>query len=251
MILHAILVDDEINGLKSLELLCDQFIDEVEIVSATTNPVEAISLINAYRPDMVFMDISMPQLNGFEVLEKLRFKNFFLVFTTAHKNYALQAIKQGATDYLLKPIDIRELKLTIHKIQQKIAEQKGVPDVLEILKNINEKHNLRINLPTKTSLEYVLPEDIVYIQAESNYTLVSLTNGENMEVTKSLRSFETLLCTTNSSFLRVHHSYIINLDYVTRYIKDNNGFAVLKGKRTIPISRQKKEQFLKCIDFPL
>lgn len=245
------LVDDEINGLKSLELVCKQLDKELEIVSKTTDPVEAITLINTYRPNIVFMDISMPELNGFEVLEKLRFREFFLVFTTAHKNYALQALKQGATDYLLKPIDVREVRKTIEKIKLRILEKTQMPDVYEILKHIGLKRSFRINLPTKTSLEYVFPSSIIYLKAESNYTLVYLTNGEHVEVIKSLGSFEELLCNNELHFIRVHNSYIINIDYITRYIKDDGGFVVMNGKKTIPVSRQKKAELLKSIDLPL
>lgn len=246
--LHAIIVDDEINGLKSLELVCKELTEDITIVNATTNPLEAINLINTYRPDVVFMDISMPQLNGFEVIEKLKFRNFFLVFTTAHKHYALQALKQGATDYLLKPIDIRELRKTIDRIKQKMGEKHGLPDMFATLKRINEKHNFRIHLPTRNSLEYVYPSDIVYLKAESNYTMVYLINSESVEVTRSMRNFEDQLCTTNLNFLRVHNSYIINLDYVTRYLKDDGGFVVMNGKKTIPVSRQKKDELFKGIN---
>jgi len=249
--IHAVLIDDEINGLKSLELLIEELKHEVKIVGTTTDAVEAIELINSYRPDIVFLDISMPQLNGFEVLERLQFKTFHLVFTTAHRNFALRAIKQGATDYLLKPVDKKELFVAIERVKYKIAENQLRPDVSEMLKHINEVQNLRVLLPTKKSTEYVVPASILYIEANSNHALVHLTNGQNIEVTNNLKDFEQQLCKKEISFMRIHNSYIININYVTRYIKDDGGFVVLQGKKTIPVSRQKKDEFLKLINFPV
>lgn len=246
---HAIIIDDEINGLKSLELLLADLKQEIKIVGTTTDAVEAIELINSYRPDVVFLDISMPQLNGFEVLERLQFKNFHLVFTTAHRNFALKAIKQGAVDYLLKPVDIKELYETVARIKEKMAEGQVKTDMYELLKRLNEVQNMRVLLPSKKSTEYVFPADIIYIEARSNNSQVGLTNGQLIEVISNLKDFEYQLCKKESSFMRVHHSYIINVDYVTRYIKDDGGIAVLKGKKSIPISRQRKEDFLKKINF--
>ncbi len=248
--IHAIIVDDEINGLRSLQLLLEEFSNEIKIVNLTNNAYEAVDMINNFRPDVVFMDISMPQLNGFEVLERLEFKNFYLVFTTAHKKFALTAIKYGATDYILKPIDKKELEACIKKIQHKIQEQGVRPDVFEMLKFINEKNNFKVHLPTKKGIEYVIPRNIIYIEANSNYSIVSLTNGQNVQVTNALKDFELQLCKKDFNFIRVHHSYIINIDYVTRYIKDDGGLAVLKGIKKIPISRQKKDEFLTLINFP-
>src|SRR6185312_14447141 len=169
--IHAVLIDDEINGLKSLELLVGTLKEEIKIVGVTTDPLVAIELINVYRPDIVFLDISMPQLDGFEVLERLEFKNFHLVFTTAHKKFAVRALKHGAIDYLLKPIDRKELISAVERVKQKMQEGKS-PDVYEILKQINETQNARVVLPTKTGNEYVMASSIVYMEADSNYALV-------------------------------------------------------------------------------
>lgn len=247
--IHAVLIDDEINGLKSLELLFEELRTEVKLVGMATDAFEAIDLINTYRPDVVFLDISMPQLDGFEVLERLRFKNFHLVFTTAYRQFALRALKFGAIDYLLKPVDKKELYIAVDKVKEKMKEDQERPDVYEILKKINETKNKRILLPAKKTTEYVVPADIIYIEANSNTSFVTLTNEQTIEVTTNLKEFEQQLCTREINFMRVHHSYIINLDYVTRYIKDEGGFAILRGKKTIPISRQKKEEFLKAINF--
>lgn len=247
--IHAVLIDDEINGLKSLELLLEGLKDRVKVVGTTTDALQGIEMINIYRPDIVFLDISMPNLDGFEVLERLTFKNFDLVFTTAYRKFALRALKLGAMDYLLKPVDRKELYATVNRIADKIVAGQTKPDIYGILKQFNETNKMRILIPSRKTTEYVNPSDIVYIEANSNTSLVSLTNDQIIEVTTNLKGFEQQLCSREIGFMRVHHSYIINIDYVTRYIKDDGGFATLRGKKTIPVSRPKKEEFLKAINF--
>lgn len=248
--LHAILVDDEEDGLRSLELLLDGFKEEVKIVGSSADVFEAIELINSYRPDIVFLDISMPELNGFELLDRLQFRNFHLVFTTAHRNYGLRALKEGASDYLLKPVDREELADCILKIRSRIKEEKATPpDIYEVLKTFQALNSTRILLPTRTSTEYVLPADIIYIEADSRYSHVYLSNEQSIQVLCNLKEFEKQICNPVSAFLRVHNSFIINTDYVTRYIKDDGGFAVMRGQKMIPVSKQKKEEFLKAINF--
>lgn len=248
--MHAILVDDEIDGLRSLELLLQGFEEDVKIVGSTSNVFEAVELINSYRPDVVFLDISMPELNGFELLEALRFRKFHLVFTTAHRNYGLRALKEGASDYLLKPIDRKELNVCLQKIKVRITQENvAPPDIYQILKVFNASNNTRVLLPTKASTEYVLPRDIVYIEANSRNAHVYLVNDQSVEVLCKLKDFEKQLCNGINGFLRIHNSYIVNIDYITRYIKDEGGFVVMRGKKAIPISKQKKEEFQKAINF--
>lgn len=245
--IRAVIIDDEINGVKSLELTIATFNKDVEVVNSTTDPVEGIEMINSSRPDVVFLDISMPKLNGFEMLEKLEYKDFHLIFTTAYKKYALQALKQEATDYLLKPVDARELNKAVEKVKQNMAEKSRRPDIFQLLKEIAGMQCLKVHLPTKSGTEYVTPNDIVYIEADSNYSKVFLTNGSTVNVTNALKEYEQLLCTKELFFIRVHKSFIINLNYVTRYLRENGGSVVVKGNITIPISRPHKETFLRAI----
>jgi two-component system LytT family response regulator len=244
--IHAIIVDDEINGLKSLELLIREFEPEVSIVETTTDPEEAISIINLYRPDIVFLDINMPKLNGFEMLDQLEYRDFYLVFTTAHKQYGLQALKQNATDYLLKPVDIRELRKAIEAVKHKMAENQQKPNIYQLLKDMYELQNVKVHLPTKTSTEFVSLADIIYVEADSKYALVGLTNGSIIEVTNGLKEYEQQLCRKELRFLRIHNSFIINLDYAVRLMKDGSA-VTMKGKKIIPVSRQKKDELLRTI----
>ena len=246
--LHAVIIVDELNGMRSLELLITKFINGVNIVAATTDPLQGVELINNYRPDVVFLDIQMPNLSGFELLEKLRFREFYLVFTTAHSEYGLRAIKQSATDYLLKPVGLLELEQAVARINNKIQEKQRVPDAFEGLRQIYESQRIRIAIPVKAGVEYLLPNDIAFMEANSNSTIVHCAEGEKLLAYKTLKEYELQLCKTELSFIRIHNSFIINLNHVTRYLKEDGGYAVLQGKKTIPVSQHKKEQFLKLIN---
>ena len=248
--LHAIIIDDEPSGLRSLELLLEKFVPGVKLVAQTTSGTEGIKLINNYRPDIVFLDIYMPGLNGFDLLEKLEFRNFHLIFTTAYEEYALKAIKQSATDYLLKPVDPEDLKNAVTKVMQKKKEKENAPDIFKLTKEITElteKQSTKIALPGKNGIQFVAPEDITYIEANSNHSIVTLSNDNTVTVTKALKDYEAQLCTKNSTFIRIHNSFIINFNYVTKYLKEDGGYAVIKNKKNIPLSKNKKEEFLKLI----
>lgn len=244
--IHAIIVDDELHGLKSLEILIQDFCEGVNIVGKTTDAIEAIALINLYRPDVVFLDIAMPKLNGFDVLERLEYRKFYLVFTTAYHQYALRALKQGATDYLLKPINVAELQKAFEKVKYSLAAEERQPDVYEMLQKVYLTRNMKVHLPTKSATEYVLPNDIVYIEANSKHATVGLVNGTTVNVTNGLKDYEQQLCREDLNFMRVHHSFIVNLHYIVRCLKDGSTLT-MTGKKIIPVSRQKKDEVLRVI----
>jgi two-component system LytT family response regulator len=246
--LHALIVDDEENGLRSLELLIKKFTPEIKVVAMTTEAIKSVELINNYRPDVVFLDINMPNMNGFEVLDKISFKNFHLIFTTAHEEYALRAIKQRAIDYLLKPIDGDDLRAAVVKVQKAIKQKLAVPDALRLLSELNEPEIIRVSVPTKAGVDLVSASEILYIEADSNNASITFANGNQTKVTRSLKEYEEMLCIKDGGFIRIHNSFIINVNYVTRYLKEDGGYAVLDNKKSIPVSKQKKDEFLKRIN---
>jgi two-component system LytT family response regulator len=246
--IHAVIIDDEMSGVISLELLLGKFVKDVKVVATTTDAAKGITIINDYRPDIVFLDINMPGLNGFELLERLEYRNFSLIFSTAHEEYALKALKLDASDYLLKPIDLEELKKAVKKVKQRIDERLNLPDVLTRLKEIGEIRSLRIPLPTKNNIEYISPAQVLYIEADSNYSTVTLSNGVKESVNQSLKEYEKLLCRNGFGFMRIHNSFIVNLFYVTRYLREDGGYVVVQGHKTIPVSKNKKAEFLKKIN---
>jgi two-component system LytT family response regulator len=246
--LYCVIIDDESSGIKSLELLIKKFCTDLKVVATSIDSVSGVDIINNYRPDIVFLDINMPNLNGFELLKKLEFKNFHLIFTTAHREYALQAIKQSAIDYLLKPVDPDDIRMAVEKVKNIIKEQKAGPDVLKILKEIEDTREIKITLPVKNGIEYIPVKEVLYIEARSNNSLVVLVNNKSVTVAKALKEFETQICKAELPFIRIQNSFIINMNYVTRFVKEDGGYAVMQDKKNIPISKNKKDEFLKWIN---
>lgn len=249
MLLHALIIDDEENGIVTLDLMIKKYVPEVKVVAKTTNPEEGVELINKLRPDIVFLDINMPGMNGFQLLEKVNFQRFHLIFTTAYEEYALKAIKKNALDYLLKPVDGDDLKRAVKKVIEKASSVSDYQNALNLLKNLREQREIKISIPVKDGIRVVNAEEIIYIEANSNHATVLLSDKSKHEVNKSLKEFETQLCDGSTRFIRLHNSFIINVNHVTRYLPEDGGYAVLADEKTIPISKVKKEEFLSMINF--
>lgn len=248
MRLRAIIIDDEQTGIETLKFLIEKYITDVKIVAQTTIASEAIELIENYMPEIVFLDISMPEMDGFELLEKLSWKNFHLVFTTAHQEYGLKALKNGAFDYLLKPIDHKDLKLAVEKIKIKLATEKNILPEMDFTP-LNELQQLPTNklaVTSKQGVEYVELTDIISLESRSNYTLIYLNNDKTLLTPKTLKEFETQLCGNNLQYIRVHNSFIINLHKVLRYIKDNDDI-IMTNNQKIPLSKSRREVFFKWL----
>lgn len=226
--LRAIIIDDELTGINTLKLLIEKHTPDVRIIASSTDPHEGIKIINDYLPDILFLDVSMPKMNGFELLEKLSFRSFHLVFTTAHNEYALQAIKNKATDYLLKPIDIDELKTCIDAITT-IPATKPVPN--NSLKNIA--------LSVKDGVIFVKPEEIIRLEAEGSYTMFILKNNQKHLVSKGLKEYENLLLT--ESFFRCHNSHIVNLYEVTKLVSNEGLFVRMSDNSLVEVSKRSKD----------
>lgn len=244
--LRAVLIDDELMGINSLHILLDKYCPKVKSVAESRNPEMAIGLIENYRPDIVFLDINMPKMNGFELLENLKWKDFDLIFTTAHQEFALKALKSNAVDYLLKPIDPDELKAAVNKIllrregREKNNNLESYQGILEDLAQLN-KHKLIVH--SKTGLETIETNTIVCMESKSNYTQLYLDNDQNLISSKTLKEYEQILCGLKSPFMRVHNSYIINLRKVLRYLRSSDS-VVMQNEQQIPISKSRKEEFL-------
>lgn len=246
--LRAIIIDDEPDGVKALSLIIQKFIPDLKVVALTTNALEGIDFINNYQPEVVFLDINMPLLDGFELLENIQFKKFNLIFTTAHSEYGLKALKNGAIDYLLKPINIGELKQAVERVkkkQQELTPQINVNALLDLI----AIEKFKVPIPTKTSIEYVFTKDLVCIEADTHHSKVSLANvnGEIIAI-KSLKEYDELLCKPDSIFIRIHNSFIININFVFKYLKENGGYVVMQNSKKIPVSKYKKAELLKAIN---
>ena len=248
--LRAVLIDDEFMGLNSLHILLDKHCPKVRSVAESRNPEAAIEMIENYCPDIVFLDINMPQMSGFEMLERLKWKNFDLIFTTAHQEYALKALKSEAVDYLLKPIDPEELKAAVNKVIKRRSQNgqgnslEGYNEVLNTLPLINKP---KVIVNSKAGIESIETQMIISLESKSNYTQLFLENEQSIISSKTLKEYEQILCGDRSSFMRVHHSFIINLNKVLRYIKSSE-MVVMQNEQEIPISKSRKEDFLKWLE---
>lgn len=247
--LKAILVDDEENSISSLKEKINRHCPQVEILTTCDNAQKGITAIDSLKPDIVFLDIEMPLMNGFLMLQHLTFKNFELVFTTAYDHYAIKAIRFSALDYLVKPIEIEELQAAIKRAGEK--QQKATPNQrLEVLlDNLGQKvhERLRIAVPTNSGLEFLKIENIIYLEASVNYTHIFLTDGRKFTVSRTMKDFEEML--SPDTFLRIHHSHIINKNFAEKYIRGEGGQVVLSNGTVLDIAKRKKAEFLQAIGY--
>ncbi|NDV14451.1 response regulator [Muricauda sp. TY007] len=240
--LEAVIVDDEIKALQSLSWELTNLSDEVDIIASFTDAREALDYLEQNTPDCLFLDIEMPAMDGFQFIKNLKNKNFPVVITTAYNQYALQALKNEAIDYLLKPIDSDDLEETIAKIKKFNSKNLNIDRLEKILLNFNaESQNKKITINTDGKLVFLNSDDILYAESDGNYSTIFLTDGQKILLTKKLKEVNTLL--PQNSFYRIHNSYIINLNKIKEFLK-TDGYVVLESNHKIPVSRQKKSDFL-------
>lgn len=242
--LKTILIDDEENALQSLEWELLNLKEDIQILGKFTNPNHAVKFIEENEIDCIFLDIEMPVMDGFQLLEKLHNRDFSIIITTAYVKYALSAIKERAIDYLLKPIDIDDLRITVAKVR-KIKEEKvyrdKLEDALQLLNSSSLTTEKKIGISVDGKIIFLVPSEILYCESDGNYCSIFLTNNKKLFVTKKLKDIQLLL--PPHLFYRIHHSYVINLEKVREYLK-TDGYVVLDENKRIPVSRQKKSLFL-------
>ena len=236
--IRAVIVDDEWSAVQSLKWEVDKFCRGVEVCEVFTDPVEAVSGINYLKPDCVFLDIEMPQMDGFQLLDRLSFRNFDLIFTTAYDAYALKAFKESAIDYLLKPIDSDDLQKAVLKIQQNKASDTLGTEVKKAMGLLQGHYSSKIPLSFVDRTLFVKPSEILYCKSDGNYTEVYLVNGNREVISRKIKEMEELIHDRN--FFRVHNSYLVNLKYLREYMKGEGAYLVLEGGKSIPVSRSRK-----------
>lgn len=245
--LNCLIIDDELPCIETLQLMLQKkFADKINIAGFTTQSKEAASLIEELKPDLIFIDVEMPNLNGIELLQSLNDIHFQVIFTTAHQHYALQAIKLNALDYLLKPISLEDLSTAIEKCINRKGQQ-GSELVQSFLSQMKTNGSAKkIRLASDNEVQFVPVNDIIRIESSSNYSIVYFTGRTKMLVSKTLKEFEEQLSTHN--FLRVHHSHLINLEHVIGYKNQDGGYIIVQGNDAIEISRRKKQEVMKRLD---
>jgi len=238
--IKAIIVNDEPNCCESLATLLERYCPEVKIADICYSGETALAAIKDQPPQIVFLDIEMPHMNGFQMLEKLPDISFEIIFTTSYDQYAITAFKFSALDYLLKPVDREELEKAVKKVERKMSP--AISQQLEILmQKINQPFVpvQRIALPTMQGLEFVPVESITRCDSSNNYTEFFLAGNKRLLVSRTLKEVEDML--SDYGFLRVHHSHIVNLNAITRYIKGEGGYLVMADGSTVDVSRSRKE----------
>ncbi len=242
--IKAIIVDDELSAIKSLQWEIENFCQGIEICDSFTDPIEAISAINYIKPDCVFLDIEMPEMDGFQLLQNLKFRNFDLIITTAFDNYAIKAFKESAIDYLLKPIDSDDLTKSVAKIRVNKDKNTLGNELKSVLKNFMSSTS-KIALPLAGKTIFVNADEIYYCKADGNYCEIFFTNKTKEILSKKIKEVEEII--NNNSFFRVHNSYLVNINYIKEFVKSDGQYLVLENGTSVPVSRSKKDALLQML----
>ena len=247
--LNAIIIDDERNSRNALRQKLLNHCTNVMIIAECENGEEGIENIEKKKPDIVFLDVEMPRMNGFTMLQQLKNKNFEVIFVTAYDHYAIKAIRYSALDYLVKPVEIDDLKNAINRVIEKMNIAKPNARLELLLENIvsDKTKFTRIAIPTVQGLQFIKIEHIISLEASANYTKFHLCNNIKYTVSKTLKEFEDML--PSDIFIRIHNSHIINKNYVEKYIRGDGGQVVLSNGSVLDISKRKRAEFLKAIGY--
>ena len=240
--MKALIIDDERHCVNVLAKLLTDYCPQVQIVGKTTVATEGVTLAHQFKPDILFLDIEMPVLNGFQVLDEIGEIPFSLIFTTAYDSFAVKAIKYSALDYLLKPIDVKELIGAVHKVSEKQAIDNRQLDLLrKQLYSPQRNMSDKIALPYHHGYTFIEIDAIVVCEADNNYTKIYLHNKEVHLITKTLGDVENIL--EGHTFFRTHRHYLINFNHIKRFIKNEGLYVVMQNDMNVPIARNKKDEF--------
>lgn len=244
--MKALIIDDEKRTRELIAKMIESFDLGIETFPIGESVETGIKAIEAVRPDLVFLDIQMPDGTGFDLLKMIPQKHFEVVFITAHEEFAIKAIKFSALDYILKPVDPDDLKEAVLRAINTIDHKKEESQFEALHQNMQPMQKRRLVLKTQESVHVVDLDKIIRCEADRNYTSFFLTEGKKILVSKTLKDYETLL--TGHNFLRVQQSHLINLDYVDRYDKGNGGSVVMKDGSEVPLSPAKRDIFFKILE---
>ena len=244
-IMKAIIIDDEQKGREILQKLINDYCTDVEAVAIASNVKEAYELIIHHKPDLVFLDIEMPGGNGFSLLDKFQEIDFKVIITTAFDEYAITAIKHRAFDYLLKPIDIDELRVAVDSVKKTIGNEVEVnhQDSLSLKKL---SLNSRLSLPVKDGIFYLTVSEIMRIESDGGYSTFHTCDGKKYVVSRNLKGYEDIL--PEREFFRVHKSHLINIKKVKKYIRTDGNFIEMEDGSIVEIARRKKDEFLQLMN---
>ncbi|MDZ7740502.1 MAG: LytTR family DNA-binding domain-containing protein [Bacteroidota bacterium] len=244
--IKAVIIDDESDAVDFIASIIEEYCKDVELLGSANSAREGAELIREKQPELVFLDVEMPHGTGFDLLENFPEKNFDVIFITAYNHYAIQAIKYSAVDYILKPINIEELVQAVEKLK----ENRFIPRDREmnydaLLQNLKTGAPSKLAIPTSEGVEFLNTRDIVRIEADRSYSWFYLKGGKKILVSRNLKEYQEML--DDRYFFRAHNSHLINLDYVKKYVRQYGGSIVMEDGSSVPISRTKKDVFMKKI----
>jgi two-component system, LytTR family, response regulator len=243
--MKAVIIDDEKKGRESLNLLIEKYCPDVKIIAIASNAEDGFEMIKATTPDLIFLDIEMPNGNGFSLLNRFEEITFEIIFTTAYDNYAIQAIRHHALDYLLKPIDIDELRSAVENAKNAIDQKTDVNRYSDFIAERKLESNSRIALPIKEGIVYLNISEIIRVESDGSYSTFFSSDGKKYVVSKNLGEYEEIL--PGKEFFRSHKSHLINIKKVKKYIRTDGYFAEMEDGSMIEISRRKKDEFLQLM----
>jgi two-component system LytT family response regulator len=244
--MRAIIIDDEEKARNMLRSLIIEYCFEVTIVAECNNVPTGVAAINEHKPDVIFLDIDMPSYNGFQLLEFFKDIDFEIIFVTAYSEYAMQAFRVSALDFLQKPVDIDLLITAIEKVK-KAKGKSSINAQLNVLReNLEATTIKKIALPVADGILFINVADIIYLQAERAYTQIALQNGQKIIASKNIKEFEEILA-GNKNFFRSHRSHIINLNHATRYLKTDGSFIEMSDGTLVMLSKDLKETFIELM----
>ena len=242
--IRAVIIDDEEAAIVSIKLILKDFCQSVEVVGSAQTPKEGIQIIYQTNPNLVFLDIDMPQMNGFEMLKSIPDRSFEVIFITAYNQYALDAFKVNAVDYILKPISIPDLINSISRFQKRFASASyTIEDHSKLLNTVAPKFK-KVAISSLDGIDYVDPEEIVYLEAEGAYTQI-VTVDAKFTTPKTLKDFSEF--SALASFFRIHNSFLVNLKHVKKYNR-RDALVTLSNSHQVSVSRRNKEAFLKAME---
>lgn len=243
MAIKCIIIDDEQHNLDNLKLLLTKHCHEANILGMASSAKQGLEMITKYNPDLVFLDIEMPDKNGFDLLQSLDVIDFEVIFVTAYNQYVLQAIKSCAIDYLMKPVSVTELILAFEKVIKVVKEKRENEKLKQLLQNLNNPNTpQKIALPTANELFFVSVNEIVRCQGENNYTHFFLINGKSILVSRTLKEWDQLLAPHR--FIRTHQSHLINSIHVKSFVRKDGGYILMNDGSTVSVSKSRKENML-------
>jgi two-component system, LytTR family, response regulator len=245
--LTAILIDDEKGCLDTLEIELQAYCSDVNVLAKCQSAEKALEVLETLVPDMIFLDISMPQINGFDFLLKIPKINFEIIFCTAYDAFALTAFDFCAIDYLLKPISKEKLIRAVDKVRQKQHKQVDLQNLDLLLANMRGgiNHKTNIAVPTAEGLEFITITDIIYAEADGNYSRIYMTNKEKILISRTLKDLEALL--SNNPFVRIHQSYLVNLAYIKKYVKGEGGYVIMNNGTSLQVSRANRIKLMDLV----